>query len=393
MKRKTLVATAVLLLVFMLVTVLGSAFIGIAFAQTDTQAAEQARQEQEEAQQKIDENLEQQQNMLDYKGQLDESINALHLELETLEETIVSTQHELDKLETELQQAQKRVDIQDDLMKKRVRVMYVDGSLGYLDVLLSAKSFSDLMSRIEAIKTITEYDANLLNSYEKAKNKVEENKILVEQHKNSLEEARDSKTQKQDELREQLDLAQAEIDRLSAEEESLQQALAAARAAEELANQRIAAAMAAAGGYVDTSGDVYVPVSAGTFIWPFSQSYPITSPFSYRVSPIWGSSELHTGLDIGAPYGTTIRASAAGRVLVSEFNTGGYGNYVVIDHGGGYTTLYAHASLNLVQAGQSVVQGQAISQVGSTGWSTGPHLHFEIRVNNSPVDPSAYVLQ
>ena len=180
---------------------------------------------------------------------------------------------------------------------------------------------------------------------------------------------------------------------MSAEEASLQEALAAARAAEEQANQRIAAAMAASGGYVDTSGDVFVPANAGTFIWPFDQAYPITSPFSYRISPIWGSSELHTGLDIGAPYGTTIRASAAGRVLVSEFNTGGYGNYVVIDHGGGYSTLYGHASLNLVQAGQTVAQGQAIAQVGSTGWSTGPHLHFEIRINNAPVDPAAYVLQ
>ncbi len=393
MKRQTLVVTAVLLLVFMLVTVLGSAFFNIAFAQTAQEEAEQARQEREETQKKIDENQEQQGNMLEYKSQLDENINALHLELETLEETIVSTQSELDKLESDLRKAQERVDIQDDLMKKRVRVMYEDGALGYLDVLLSAKSFSDLMSRIEAIKTITEYDANLLNSYEKAKATIEENKTLVEQHKKSLEDAHDSKSQKQNELQEQLDLAQAEIDRLSAEEDSLQEALAAARAAEEQANQRIAAAMAASGGYVDTSGDVYVPASAGTFIWPFDQMYTITSGFVYRNSPIWGSGELHTGLDIGAPYGTTIRASAAGRVLVSEFNTGGYGNYVVIDHGGGYTTLYGHASLNLVQAGQTVVQGQAISQVGSTGWSTGPHLHFEIRMNNTPIDPSPYVLQ
>lgn len=393
MKRKTLMVTAIILLMFVLITSLGSAFLSIAFAQTAEEEAEQARQEQEETQKKIDENKEQQGNMLEYKGQLDENINALHLQLESLDETILSTQSELDKLEVDLQQAQERVDVQDDLMKKRIRVMYEDGALGYLDVLLSAKSFSDLMSRIEAIRTITEYDANLLNNFEKAKTTVEENKILVEQHKQSLESARDSKTQKQTELQGQLELAQAEIDRLTAEEGSLQEALEAARLAEEQANQRIAAAMAASGGYVDTSSDVYVPATAGTFIWPFDRSYPITSPFSYRVSPIWGSSELHTGLDIGAPYGTTIRAAAAGRVLVSEFNTGGYGNFVVIDHGGGYSTLYGHASLNLVQAGQTVVQGQAISQVGSTGWSTGPHLHFEIRLNNSPVDPSPYVLQ
>lgn len=392
MKRNTLVITAIFLLVFMLLTIVGSAFYSVAFAQTAEEEAEQARQEQEETQKKIDENKEQQGNMLEYKGQLDENINALHLQLESLDETILSTQSELDKLEVDLQQAQERVDIQDDLMKKRIRVMYEDGALGYLDVLLSAKSFSDLMSRIEAIRTITEYDANLLNNFEKAKTTVEENKILVEQHKQSLETARDSKTQKQTELQGQLELAQAEIDRLSAEQESLQEALETARLAEEQANQRIAAAMSASGGYVDTSSDVYVPATAGTFIWPFDSSYPITSGYGYRSSPIWGSGEFHTGLDIGAPYGTKIRASAAGTVVVSEFNTGGYGNYVVINHGGGYSTLYAHASINLVQAGQTVVQGQAIAEVGSTGWSTGPHLHFEVRINNSHVNPTAYVM-
>lgn len=401
MKRKTVTITAVVVLAFFLLTILGSAFYNIVFAQTDEEAAESARQKQEETQRKIDENQEKQSGMLDYKNQLDGNINQLHGQLESLDETITSTQSELDKLEQDLTKAQERIDIQDELLKKRVRVMYEDGAMGYLDVLVSAKSFSDLLNRMEAIKTITEYDANLLNSYEKAKETVEKNKQLVEEHQKSLVAARDSKAQKQSELQEQLNLAQSEIDRLSEEEGSLQQALAEAKAAEEQANQRIAAALAAsaassgssAGGYVDTSGDVYVPATGGTFIWPFSQSYPITSGFVNRVSPIWGSSELHTGLDIGAPYGTTIRAAAAGTVVVSEFNTGGYGNYVVIDHGNGYSTLYGHASLNLVQAGQTVMQGQAISQVGSTGWSTGPHLHFEIRINNSPVDPSPYVLQ
>lgn len=407
MKRKTLVITASVLLVFMLFTVVGSALFSIAFAETDEELAEKARQEQEETQEKIDKNQEEQGTMLAYKGQLDENINALHSELETLDETILSTQTELDKLEVDLEQAENRVSVQDDLMKKRVRVMYEDGALGYLDVLLNAKSFSDLMNRIEAVKTIVEYDANLLNSYEEAKETIEKDKDLAEQHKQTLENAKTQKEQKQGELNVQLALAQDEIDRLSAEEGTLQEALEAAKAAEAEANQRIADALAAAeaaraqqsetesdssGEVTDTSGDVYVSASGGQFAWPFEQRYVITSGFVYRNSPIWGSGELHTGLDIGAPYGTTIRASAAGTVLVSEFNTGGYGNYVVIDHGGGYTTLYGHASQNLVQAGQKVVQGQAISRVGSTGWSTGPHLHFEIRINNTPVDPSPYVL-
>ncbi|MBE7042197.1 MAG: hypothetical protein E7399_01710 [Ruminococcaceae bacterium] len=412
MKRKTIVITAVILLIFMMATVVGSAFYGIVFAETDEELAEKARQEQEETQEKIDANQEEQGDMLAYKGQLDENINSLHLELESLEKTIVSTQTEIDKLEVDLEQAQERISVQDDLMKKRVRVMYEDGALGYLDVLLSAKSFSDLMNRIEAIKTITEYDANLLNSFEEAKKTVEEDKALVEQHKQSLEAARGNKEQKQGELENQLSLAQAEIDRLSEEEDTLRQALEAAQAAEAEANQRIAEALAAAeaaaaaqaatsnnedastsvSSNTDTSNDVYVPSSGGQFIFPFDRKYVITSGYGYRSSPIFGSGEFHTGLDIGAPYGTTIRASAAGTVVISGWNNGGYGNYVVINHGNGYSTLYAHASMNLVQAGQTVVQGQAIAEVGSTGWSTGPHLHFEIRINNAHVNPSGYVL-
>ena len=116
----------------------------------------------------------------------------------------------------------------------------------------------------------------------------------------------------------------------------------------------------------------------------------ITSPYGTRVHPVTGKVRTHAGLDIGAAHGTNIYAAAAGTVLVSGWNTGGYGNYVVIDHGGGLTTLYAHCSSLLVSAGQKVSRGQVIAKVGSTGMSTGPHLHFEVLKNGSHTDPNAY---
>ena len=134
--------------------------------------------------------------------------------------------------------------------------------------------------------------------------------------------------------------------------------------------------------------DRVVPVARGGFIRPVNGR--ISSPFGYRVHPIFKVSKLHTGLDMAAGAGTPIAASAGGRVVFAGWR-GGYGRAVIIDHGGGITTLYAHQSSLAVSQGQSVRQGQVVGRVGSTGYSTGPHLHFEVRLNGSPVDPMRYL--
>ena len=127
----------------------------------------------------------------------------------------------------------------------------------------------------------------------------------------------------------------------------------------------------------------------GTFIWPVQGQ--ITSPFGYRTDPVTGGSAFHAGIDIGASCGTPIKAAGTGNVISAGFNTGGYGNMTLINHGGGKSTLYGHQSAIAVSAGQSVTQGQVIGYVGSTGKSTGCHLHFEVRVNGNPVDPRGYL--
>ena len=127
----------------------------------------------------------------------------------------------------------------------------------------------------------------------------------------------------------------------------------------------------------------------GTFIWPVSG--PITSGFGYRTDPITGATAYHAGLDIGAACGTPIKAAGTGVILSAGFNSGGYGNMTLINHGNGLSTLYGHQSSIIVSAGQSVTQGQVIGYVGSTGKSTGCHLHFEVRVGGNPVDPSGYL--
>jgi murein DD-endopeptidase MepM/ murein hydrolase activator NlpD len=131
------------------------------------------------------------------------------------------------------------------------------------------------------------------------------------------------------------------------------------------------------------------PMGNGTFIWPVNA--PITSPFGYRTDPVTGATAFHAGLDLGAPCGTPIKAAATGVIVSAGSTTGGYGNMTLIDHGGGLATLYGHQSSIIVSAGQTVNQGQVIGYVGSTGKSTGCHLHFEVRVNGNPVDPLGYL--
>jgi murein DD-endopeptidase MepM/ murein hydrolase activator NlpD len=131
------------------------------------------------------------------------------------------------------------------------------------------------------------------------------------------------------------------------------------------------------------------PMGNGTFIWPVNA--PITSGFGYRTDPVTGAQAFHSGLDLGAACGTPIKAAGTGVVISAGFNTGGYGNMTLINHGGGLSTLYGHQSSIIVSAGQNVSQGQVIGYVGSTGKSTGCHLHFEVRVNGNPVDPRGYL--
>jgi murein DD-endopeptidase MepM/ murein hydrolase activator NlpD len=180
----------------------------------------------------------------------------------------------------------------------------------------------------------------------------------------------------------------AALEGLSAQEESSLEALIVERQREYEAQRRAAAAAAAAARRA-AGVAAMAPVQggiAGDLSWPVSG--PVTSPFGYRQSPFGGGIEFHMGLDIAAAMGTPIAASAPGRVISASWY-GGYGNYILIDHGGGISTGYAHCSAIFVSPGQDVQKGQAIGAVGSTGASTGPHLHFEVRVDGRPVDPAS----
>ena len=307
---------------------------------------------------------------------------------------IAQTQNEIVKMEAYLKTRQ-------DVLNRRVRAIYMHGQLNYLEVILGANSFSDFANRVELLKRVIRSDYNLILEIQKQKAAIEAKKAQLEEDKRQLdalaaeaEKTRQEIAKKKAEQQKVLDAAksnkaaaaQMEQDlnaQLASVRNLIQQRLAAAEAARQAAQQQVASDDEGGGG----SDDNYVQ-GTGAMGWPCSG--PITSPFGYRTHPIFGTTIFHAGIDIGVDYGTPIHAADSGVVVYSGWISG-YGNAVIIDHGGGISTLYGHNQSLAVSEGQSVSKGSVIAYAGSTGNSTGPHCHFEVDVNGSPVNPMGYL--
>jgi murein DD-endopeptidase MepM/ murein hydrolase activator NlpD len=325
-------------------------------------------------------------------GETNAAIAQVNGRIGSLEEQASSTQRKIDWNTIELDAAKKSLALHDTLLRRRLVNIYENGDLSYLNVLTSVRSFSEFVERWEDLRLLIAANERAVRARKAAEEKVASAEADLERTRLELA----SQQQAQQQARSQLDslaserqnlvelaadqrrhvAAQvAEMEDLSAAEEAQLEALIQERE-RELEAQRKAAGIA---GGVETEG------GAGSFSWPVTGT--ITSPFGWRSNPFGGAPEFHQGLDIAAPTGTTVTAAAGGTVIMAQWY-GGYGNYILIDHGGGYSTGYGHLSAIYVSQGQTVQRGQAIGAVGSTGQSTGPHLHFEVRINGKPVDPA-----
>lgn len=282
--------------------------------------------------------------------------------------------------EDEVQECTLRENEQWEKYKVRVRAMEINGSISYYAILFGARDFSDLLSRFDIVSSIVDYDEALYDKLVRARQETEQAKVELEDTKAEAEASRQD-----------LQEAQVELEQLQAEAEEfvrqIQTDLDAARdlyAQMEGREDNIRSEIARVEEEIRRANATVV--GTGTFQWPVASNY-ITSGFGYRNTGIPGASTYHPGFDIAANYGTPIYAADSGTVLFSAYEQYGYGNYVTISHGNGYTTIYGHMSQRAVNAGQQVTKGQLIGYVGSTGISSGPHLHFEIRENGVAVTP------
>ena len=323
------------------------------------------------------------------KQKLDAAISEVQSKIDSLNSKISESNAKISAKEAELAEAEENSRKQYDGYMYRAKRMVERGSVTYLEVLLNSKSFSDLLQRFAVVKQIVKYDSNRLDELRAIEEQIAALKKELESEKATLVSLKEDETAQKSSLETKRAQSQAIINSLQNDKNAYQKALEQQEAAEAAARaeiKRLAEQQAAA----SRNGSVSVPSNfSGSMIRPTSG--PVTSPYYMRVHPVTGKLRQHTGMDYGSPYGANIVAAASGTVLVAGYNSGGYGNYVVINHGGGITTLYAHASSLCVSAGQSVSQGQVIAKVGSTGMSTGPHLHFEVLINGAHTNPANYV--
>lgn len=353
----------------------------------------------QELQLEIDQLESERKSYLALKEKLDTQIRLLDEEIELTNQQIEIYDHLIELKEQEIVDAQAEADLQYERLCARVRAMEEGGNLTYVQILFGATSFSDLLSRIDFMVEVMAYDNALEKQYIAARDKLIEIKaeyeiILEEQQvkKDELEEQQAEHERQVEEanrliamIEENLEEYKDAFEENEAAEKALQGQIDAMIA--ELKRQEEAArAAAAAKGAPYTGASDY---ATGTLIWPTPSSYKVSSQYGWRTHPIFGDQRYHAGIDISAGSGSTIKAADGGVVTTAVYSSS-YGNYVVVNHGGGNTTLYAHMSSMAVKSGQVVSQGDTLGYVGSTGWSTGPHLHFEVTIGGSRVNPLDY---
>lgn len=318
-------------------------------------------------------------------------------QLQELDNKVVQSQEELNQIEAQvdellvqiseneekLEKTQKEYDSIQGLLDERLIRMYETPQFSFLQVLFESKNVTDFLSTYYAMKELAELDKELLETVKKQKQEIETTKQILSEKKKQVTESKQSQQKKTQILANTKTMREYYISKLTEEEQALQTQIDEYNLQVSTIEAEIKLLA------LNTISEDYI---GGAMIWPIPGYTQITSQYGMRVHPITGAYKLHTGMDVSAPIGASFVAAANGIVSKATFNTA-YGNMVIIDHGGGVQTLYAHGSEIVAQLGQTVAAGDEVLKVGSTGYSTGPHAHFEIRINGQTVNPVDFLLK
>ena len=387
-KRKLGAVSALLALVIFALAILPVS-PALAVSQSEIDALEEQRDElkaeREGMQAEIDALKDEQAGVLEQKRILDEQNEVYRQELELIEEQVSLYTRLVEEKAAELEKAMAAEDEQLATYRQHVRAMEENGKYTYLSIIFGSRSLSELMSNLDMIGEIMEADKRIYDQYTAARENAEEIKAEYEATLEQLNDKQAEYEAEKAELEEKIAEASAMISKLEEEISSNYELYLEVLAQEEALEGDIQSMIAE----LERQEAANSITSTGTYIWPLP-GYSPGSAYGWRMHPIFHEMRFHAGEDIGAPSGTPILAADSGVATVIPDNGNGYGNYIMINHGGGRVTLYAHMSAFAISGGATVTQGQVIGYVGSTGNSTGPHLHFEVRVNGATTDPKQY---
>ena len=390
--RRILVGGLALLLVVLMLLPMVTMIAGGAGAVTQSeidalkkdQAESAARQE--ELKEQLAEVEKDQANVQQRRKILTAELDAIKAELDSLDGQIAYYDGEIAQKEVEPQQAEEKEAEQYQLFCERVRAMEEEGTVSYWSILFNADSFSDMLDRLADIDAVMDYDNQVMEELVATRKELEEIQAQLESDRAELQVARDQQAAKKAQQQARIAEVQKELDALNADLAEVNRQLDAEEAAAAEIQKDILKKQKQM--EEERRKNNITIDSESSYLWPLPGYYRLTSQFGYRIHPITGKAHSHTGIDIPAPGGTSILAAKSGQVVTSAYHYS-YGNYVVIDHGNGNSTLYAHMSSRAVSEGQMVTQGQVIGYVGTTGSSTGNHLHLEVRENYNRVDPES----
>ena len=347
--------------------------------------ASDLRDQQKELQNQLAAIKEDKNKALEQKTLLEQQINATQAEIDTIQTQISKYDELIAQKQVELAEAEEKEQAQYELFCERVRYMEEQGEVSYWSILFSSKDFADLLDNAMMVEEIMDYDNQVMDELIAIREQIAQDKADLETARQEQQAAKDEQEAAKASLKTQKSEVDALIDQISSQQAEVEKAEAQLRAAADAVDKEIAAAEK------ELASQISNVVSESGFMWPLPGYNTLSSLFGGRTHPVTGRPNNHTGIDIPAPAGTSILAAKSGVVTTSTYNSS-YGNYVVVSHSDGTSTLYAHMSRRGVSKGQTVSQGQVVGYVGTTGSSTGNHLHFEIRVNGSRVDPVTYFL-